>query len=59
MTESFHRFDESPSEGMVTSLVDFRRVGDVGGLGDNGGERFVETPDFTLFFSEKYQTTCK
>ena len=36
--ESFHLLDESPSEGMVTSPVDFRRAGDLGGLGDNGGE---------------------
>ena len=55
MAESFHWFDESPPEGSVTSLVDFRRVGDLGGLGDNGGERCIGTPDLALFLSEKYQ----
>ena len=55
MSESIHWFDESPPEAAVTSLVDFRRVGDLGGLGDNGGERCIGISDLALFPSEKYQ----
>ena len=39
----------------MTSLVDLRRVGDLGGLGDKGGERCVGTPVLALFLSEKYK----
>ena len=55
MAESFHWFDESPPEGMLTSLADFRRVGDLGGLGDDGGDWCVGAPDLAWFLSEKYQ----
>ena len=43
-----HSFYES----LVTSLVDFLRVGDFGGLGDGGGERYVGTPDLVFLLSE-------
>lgn len=39
----------------MTSLVDFRRLGDLGGFGDIGGERCVGTPDLAFLGSEKYQ----
>lgn len=54
--ETFHSFYESPPGGTGTaSLADFRRVGDLGGLGDNGGDRCIGTPDLAFLVSEKYQ----
>ena len=46
---------KSLSAGALTSLVDFRRVGDLGGgFGDSGGDPWSGFPGF-IFFPPKYQ----
>ena len=40
----------------MTSLVDFRRFGDLGGLGDIGGDRCEGTTDLTFLGSEKIES---
>ena len=44
LNESFRSFYKSPA----TSLVDFLRVGDFGGLGEDGGQRCVGIPDLVF-----------